>query len=173
MDRSKVNADYDAFTEFVATRSVSLLRTAYLLTGQRQLAEDLLQAALIQAYPLVGGMRQPRAAEAAVHTAMVRALLRRRKRRASTHQMRSVNPPDLQAKPTDDDDPPRRLWPIVLTLPPRQRAVIVLRYYEDLNEPQTAAILGCSTEAVTTHNAKAMRTLRSYLTEPENARRSS
>ncbi len=173
MNRSKVDGDYDAFTEFVATRSVALLRTAYLLTGQRQLAEDLLQAALIRAYPLVGGMRQPRAAEAAVHTAMVRALVRRRKRRASTHQTRSVSPPDLQARPSDEVNPQRRLWPIVLTLPPRQRAVIVLRYYEDLNEPQTAALLGCSTEAVTTDNAKAMRTLRSYLTELEDAWRSS
>jgi DNA-directed RNA polymerase specialized sigma24 family protein len=59
MDRSKVNRDYDAFTELVATRSVALLRTAYLLTGGRYLAEDLLQAALIKAYPLVGGMREP------------------------------------------------------------------------------------------------------------------
>jgi len=51
MNRSEVNGDYDAFTELVATRSVALLRTAYLLTGDRHLAEDLLQAALIKAYP--------------------------------------------------------------------------------------------------------------------------
>jgi RNA polymerase sigma-70 factor (sigma-E family) len=169
MNRSEVNGDYDAFTELVATRSAALLRTAYLLTGDRHLAEDFLRAALIRAYALVGGMRDPRAAEASVRTAMVRALIRQRKRPAWPHDTRSAAPPDRQARPGDDVEPQPRLWPTVLTLPPGQRAVIVLRYYDDLGEPQTAAILGCSTETVNSHNTRALRTLRSYLTELEGA----
>jgi RNA polymerase sigma factor (sigma-70 family) len=172
MDRFRVDRDYDALTELVATRSVALLRTAFLLTGDRHRAEDLLQTALIKAYPLVGGIREPRAAEAAVRTAIVRALIRRRERHDWAHETRGAGPPDIQAGPSGAD-PHSRLWPIILTLPPHQRAVIVLRYYEDLNESQTAAILGCSTKAVMTHNARALRTVQSYLAELDGARRSS
>jgi RNA polymerase sigma-70 factor (sigma-E family) len=167
-----VARDDPAFTEFVATRSAVLLRTAYLLTGDRHLAEDLLQTALIKAYPLWGGIREPRAAESYVRTAMVRTLINWRKRRAWTRERVAAEPPDTASMWSGDDVDSRvRLWPIVLTLPPRQRAVIVLRYYEDLTEPQTAAVLGCSTGAVKSHHARAMRTLRARLDSPEDARR--
>ena len=164
-----------AFTEFVTTRSVSLLRTAYLLTGDRHLAEDLLQTALTKAYPLWGGIREPRAAESYVRTAMVRTLISWRKRHSWTRETAFATPPEhpQAAAPGDDVESRTRLWPIVLTLPPRQRAVIVLRYYEDLTEPQTAEILGCSTGAVKSHNARALHTLRTRLGEPEDAWRSS
>ncbi len=162
-----------AFTEFVATRSVSLLRTAYLLTGDRYLAEDLLQTALIRAYPLWGGIREPRAAESYVRTAMVRTLISWRKRHAWTRETVAAAPPEPQAALGDDVETRARLWPIVLTLPPRQRAVVVLRYYEDLTEPQTAEILGCSTGAVKSHNARALHALRARLGDPEDAWRSS
>jgi RNA polymerase sigma-70 factor (sigma-E family) len=165
--------DDAAFTEFVATRSVVLLRTAYLLTGDRHLAEDLLQTALVKAYPLWGGLREPRAAEAYVRTAMVRTLINWRQRRAWTRERVAAEPPDVGVAPAGDEIDTRvRLWPVVLTLPPRQRAVIVLRYYEDLTEPQTAAVLGCSTGAVKSHHARAMRSLRARLDDPETARRS-
>src|SRR5262245_10674470 len=154
-----------AFTEFVTTRSVSLLRTAYLLTGDRHLAEDLLQTALTKAYPLWGGIREPRAAESYVRTAMVRTLISWRKRHSWTRETAFAAGDDIESR--------TRLWPIVLTLPPRQRAVVVLRYYEDLTEPQTAEILGCSTGAVKSHNARALHTLRARLGEPEDAWRSS
>jgi Sigma-70, region 4 len=77
-----------------------------------------------------------------VRTATVKALIRRPKRPTWRHETRSA-PPDLQARLGEDVVPQPRLRPIVRTLPPRQRAVIVLRYYGDLNEQQTAAILGC------------------------------
>jgi RNA polymerase sigma-70 factor (sigma-E family) len=160
------------FTEFVTTRSVSLLRTAYLLTGDRHLAEDLLQTALIKAYPLWGRIREPRAAESYVRTAMVRTLINWRKRHAWTRERAAADPPDI-ATPADGDDIDTRvrLWPIVLALPPRQRAVIVLRYYEDLTESQTAEILGCSIGAIKSHNARALRTLRARLDSTADARR--
>ena len=90
-----------AFTEFVATRSVSLLRTAYLLTGDRYLAEDLLQTALSKAYPLWGGIREPRAAESYVRKAMVRTLISWRKRSAWTRETVAAAPPDTPAAPSD------------------------------------------------------------------------
>ncbi len=164
--------DDAAFTEFVATRSVSLLRTAYLLTGDRHLAEDLLQTALIRAYPLWGGVREPRAAESYVRTAMVRTLISWRQRHAWSRERVSADPPDVET-PADGDnvDARVRLWPIVLALPPRQRAVIVLRYYEDLTESQTAEVLGCSIGAIKSHNARALRTLRARLDTTADARR--
>jgi RNA polymerase sigma-70 factor (sigma-E family) len=157
-----------------AATPVVLLRTAYLLTGDRHLAEDLLQTALLKAYPLWGGIREPRAAESYVRTAMVRTLINWRKRHAWIRETVAAAPPDLGTGPAGDEvDVRARLWPIVLTLPPRQRAVLVLRYYEDLTEPETAAILGCSTGAVKSHNARALQALRVRLADPEDARRSS
>lgn len=164
--------DDPAFTEFVATRSAALLRSAYLLTGDRQLAEDLLQTALVRAYPLWGGIREPRAAESYVRKAMVRTLISWRRRSAWTRERVAKEPPDHAVGPPGDEiDTRLRLWPIVLTLPPRQRAVIVLRYYEDLTEPQAAAVLGCATGTVKSHHARAMRALRARLDTPEDARR--
>lgn len=162
------------FTEFVATRSVALLRTAYLLTGDRQLAEDLLQTALLKAYPLWGGIREPRSAESYVRTAMVRILVGWRKRHAWTRETVSAAPPELRSGPAGDEVETRvRLWPVVLTLPPRQRAVVVLRYYEDLTEPETAAILGCSTGAVKSHHSRALQALRARLGDLEDVGRMS
>ncbi|MGH3453910.1 MAG: SigE family RNA polymerase sigma factor [Nocardioidaceae bacterium] len=163
--------DAAEFTEFVATRSSALLRTAYLLTGDRHLAEDLLQTALIKAYPQWGGLREPRAAESYVRTAMVRTLINWRKRRAWSRETLAATPPDLPTTAADDVETRSRLWPIVLTLPPRQRAVVVLRYYEDLTESQTAAILGCSTGTVKSHNSRALQTLRARLADAEDVRR--
>jgi RNA polymerase sigma-70 factor (sigma-E family) len=167
-----VARDEAEFTEFVATRSAALLRTAYLLTGDRQLAEDLVQTALGKAYPLWGGIREPRAAESYVRTAMVRILIGWRKRHAWSRERVASEPPETAVLPAGDEIDARvRLWPLVVTLPPRQRAVVVLRYYEDLTEPQTAAILGCSTGAVKSHNSRALQTLRARLAAPEDARR--
>jgi RNA polymerase sigma-70 factor (sigma-E family) len=167
-----VARDEAEFTEFVATRSTALLRTAYLLTGDRHLAEDLVQTALVRAYPLWGGLREPRAAESYVRTAMVRTLINWRQRHAWSRERVASSPPEIAVLPAGDEIDARvRLWPLVLTLPPRQRAVVVLRYYEDLTEPQTAAILGCSTGAVKSHNARALRTLRAHLESTAEARR--
>ena len=164
--------DDAAFTEFVATRSVSLLRTAYLLTGDRHLAEDLLQTALIRAYPLWGRVREPRAAESYVRTAMVRTLISWRRRYAWSREHAAPDPPEIPTPAAGDDVDTRvRMWPIVLALPPRQRAVIVLRYYEDLTESRTAEILGCSIGAIKSHNARALRTLRARLDSTADARR--
>lgn len=165
--RSVMIREDAALTEFVATRSAALFRTAYLLTGDRHLAEGLLQTALAKAYPLWVGIRDPQAAESAVQTAMVKALIGRR-RPAWTRV--AATPPGLQAGPSDRVETQTRLWPILGTLPPRQRAVIVLLHHENLTEPQSAAILGCSTAAVKSHHARALHTLLAHLAELEDAR---
>ena len=142
--------DDDAFAEFVATRSVALLRTAYLLTGDQERADELVRESLIRAYPTWRGIREPRAAESKVRTAMARTLISRWRR------------PTWAAAGTDQRHGMHvgRLWPIVQTLPPRERAVIVLRYHEDLSVQETAAVLSCSTRSAERHNVSALSALR-------------
>ena len=144
--------DDEAFAEFVATRSVALLRTAYLLTGDQERADELVRESLIQAYPTWRGIREPRAAESKVRTAMARRLISRWRRptwagdRAATDQSHGLQT--------------GRLWPIVQTLSPRERAVIVLRYHEDLTVQETATVLSCSTRSAERLNVSALRALR-------------
>jgi DNA-directed RNA polymerase specialized sigma24 family protein len=156
-----VAQDDDAFTEFVATRSVALLRLAYLLTGDRERAESLLRTTLSKAFTRWRGLREPRAAESEVRKAMVRTVISPRKQPSRDRElvvMGPYEPPVEEA--ANDAGGPGGLWPIVRALPPRQRAVLVLRYHEELTESETATILGRSTRSATTQLTRALQTLR-------------
>ena len=122
------------YTEFVRTRSTALLRTAYLLTGDHGHAEDLLQTALAKAYVSRARIRDPRRIEAYVRRTLVttatswwRRKSWRGERPAEHHTLDRGVPASA-----DDFDERAHMWSCILDLPPRQRAVIVLRYYEDL-----------------------------------------
>ncbi len=146
------------FEEFVVARSAALLRTAYLLTGHRQDAEDLVQTALLKAVP-----RWDRIQE---HEPYVRRILanesvsrwrRRRWRETSTESL-----PELP------DEGPELEGRLVLRralgqLAPRQRAVIVLRYFDDLTESQTAEVLGISVGTVKSQSRDAIARLRALV----------
>ena len=144
-----------SFEEFVAARSAALLRTAYLLTRDHGLAEDLLQTALTKAY--LAWSRIETSPEAYVRRIMVTTFSSwwRRKWRGET--------------PTDDlpehavvegRDHPGDLWDAIGRLPHRMRAVLVLRYFEDLTEAQTAELLGVSVGTVKSQTSKALAKLR-------------
>ncbi len=152
--------DDDAFTEFVATRSVALLRLAYLLTGDRERAEDLLRTTLIKAFSRWRGLREPRTAESEVRKAMVRAVISRRGQPSRERELVALGPHEPQVEAANDAAVEGSLWPIVRTLPPRQRAALVLRYHEELTESETAAVLGSSTRSATTQLTRALETLR-------------
>ena len=147
------------FAEFVAARSRQLTRLAYVLTGDQYAAEDLLQNALIKAAANWGRIHT--APEAYVRRIMYReqvSWLRRRVRRRET-AMAQV------PEPTAGDDAVSvearlALRDALLALPPRRRAVLVLRYLEDLSESQVAEILGCSVGTVRSQNHKAVAQLR-------------
>lgn len=160
--RGGVDRD-EAFREFVATRGPALLRTAYALTGDHHLAEDLLQSALVKAYrawPRV----EADAREAYVRRIVVTTHLSWRRKRANTEVPGLPERPDPVEPVSDARD--SALWEALRALPPRQRAVMVLRYYEDLTEVQIAAVLGCSPGAVKTHASRAAARLRELLGEP-------
>jgi RNA polymerase sigma-70 factor (sigma-E family) len=154
-----------AFAELVAVRSTALLRTAFLLAGSRGDAEDLLQEALFATYRSRHRVRDLEALEGYVRTTMVRLLLRWRRRRW-TSEIPFGELPDVGA--VEGETPScGEAWPLIQRLPVRQRAVIVLAYYEDLPELRIAELLGCSTGAVKSHRARALAALRRDLVVPE------
>jgi RNA polymerase sigma-70 factor (sigma-E family) len=150
-------ADRAEFDAFVEARSPRLLRTAYLLTRDWALAEDLLQAALTKAWFAWGRIDAP---EAYVRRTLVTTYTSwwRRKWRA---EVPTSDLPEHIAPPSGDAAENRRdLADALRTLAPRQRAVIVLRYYEDLTEAETAHLLGCSIGTVKSQTSKALARLR-------------
>jgi RNA polymerase sigma-70 factor (ECF subfamily) len=153
-------ADEAAFRDFVVGRSAALLRSAYLLTGDRGHAEDALQAALARVYAAWPRIRHREAVESYTRRAMVREVQSwRRRRRVGV--VLTDHPPDRPVldTPGSDDD----VRSALLALPARQRAVVVLRYFDDLSEPQVADALGISVGAVKQHASRALTALRSRL----------
>lgn len=159
----------DEFAAFVAQRSTALLRTAYLLTGDRGHAEDLLQTALVKTYRHWG-----RLANREDPTAFVRRVLVTThagwRRRVRIAEFLSTTPLLQTAADAGPDLGERdRLVTALATLPPRMRAVLVLRYWEDLSEAGTAEALGCSVNTVKTHTTRGLARLRAQLADPATA----
>src|SRR5262245_28376699 len=129
-----MNVDED-FAEFVAARWASLYRLAYLLAASPTGAEDLLQATLEKAYINWSRIGRMEYAEAYVRKMLANTLVSSRRRAWITERPTDEVPETGNGTSADDLILDRRLfWPLVCALPARQRAVIVLRYYEDLTE---------------------------------------
>lgn len=149
-----VQPEFDAF---VTARWGSLLRTAYLLTRDRGRAEDLVQTALTKlwfAWDRVDGDPEPY-----VRRIIVTTYASWRRRRWWS-ELTSDRVGDLTAARSDSIDAHLDVWAALEQLPPRQRAVVVLRYFEDLTEAETADVLRCSIGTVKSQHAKAIRRLR-------------
>lgn len=149
------------FDDFVRTRSVALLRVAYLLTGDRHAAEDLLQEVLEQVY-----VRWPRvrvSPEAYARRALVNRSINRWRWRARRPEQ-ALGDNDGVARDHADDIALRQAVVAALrTLPPRQRAAVVLRYLEDLSVADVAVALRCSEGAVKSHASRGLTRLREAL----------
>ncbi len=146
-----------SFEHFVAARSGQLLRTAYLLTGDHQLAEDLLQTALTKAWFVWA--RIDRSPEPYVRKILLNQYVSGWRRRCIGEVPTELLPEDgtdVVAYPDARQD----LRSALARLPKRQRAVVVLRYFEDLSEADTARALGCSVGTVKSQAAKALAKLR-------------
>lgn len=152
------------FETYVRESSASLLRTAFLLVGDQASAEDVLQTALLRAYRSWDRIDEPKATDAYVRRIVVRTALNWRFRYRKAQEVLTSVPvvvdeaaPDASTGAVDE-----RLWvwPHLNALPAKQRAVLVLRYYEDLTETQTASVLGCTVGTVKSHHSRALRTLR-------------
>lgn len=157
-----------AFERYVASRQHALLRTAVMLTGDHATGEDLLQTALSRLYLAWHRVQRNSSLDGYVRRIMVNEYTswwRRAWRRRET----SVDPAHLVRAPRSgrgvDDEVAERaaVWRVVQVLPPRQRAAVVLRYYEDLSEAETAEVLGCTVGTVKSSTHRALATLRAQL----------
>ena len=153
-------AEREAFREYVVGRSPALLRTAYLLTGDRSDAEDLLQTALAKTFLAWGRIRDPGALDGYVRRIMVNAQTsvwrRRRVEEYSTDEL----PEQPGRDPTADAELHDALWTALARLPKRARAAVVLRFYEDLSEAETADALGVTVGTVKSTVSRALVRLR-------------
>ena len=151
-----------SFEDFARARSGSLLRTALLLTGQRAEAEDLVQIALERAYRHWPRICRSEGPERYVRKILARASaerwrrLARRPERAMPAAEHGPVEPDRTNEIADRD----YLLRALAALPPRQRAVVVLRYFDDLSEAETAQMLGCSLGTVKSQTARGLARLR-------------
>jgi RNA polymerase sigma-70 factor (sigma-E family) len=155
------SVDDGDFTAFVGASSRRLLRSAYLITGNASAAEDLLQTALEKAYRRWPAIRRADTPEAYVRKILVTSAID-----ASRHRK-------FASAPLDSESLPGRLDPAlesvagrsalmscVRELPAGQRAVLVLRYFDDLTEADTARALGCTVGTVKSQHARALAKLR-------------
>ncbi|QCW50334.1 SigE family RNA polymerase sigma factor [Nocardioides dongxiaopingii] len=152
----RLGADFD---EFVIGRSSALLRTATLLTGDSHDAEDLVQTALLRvARHWSRALDNPEAYTRRVLVNLAHDRSRRRKRRPE-----HLGPPPDRVAPDDYAEDRDDLLRLLRQLPDRQRATVVLRYWEDLSVAETAQLLGCTEGTVKSATSKALTHLREAL----------
>ena len=152
------------FTAFVHARSGALHRAAYLMVGDRELAQDLVQEALVKTYAAWGRLRDPANAEAYCRKAITTTAISWFRRKGWNNERSTDSPPDVGGhSPTDSATESQWLWTALQQLPPRQRAAIVLRYYEDLTEAQTAEAMSCAVGTVKSQVSAGLAKLRDLL----------
>ena len=153
----------EEFAEFASVMSPQLRRTAFLLCGDWHTAEDLAQTALTKVFVSWRRIRRQDAVNAYTNRTLVNAYLAHR-RLKRTGELLTASFPDRAAQ---DPAPETRmlLFDALATLPPRTRAVVVLRYWADLSVEQVADVMGCSTGNVKKLSARAMDKLRVVLGE--------
>jgi RNA polymerase sigma-70 factor (sigma-E family) len=149
------------FADFVASRYSSLARSAYLLVGDRGAAEDLVQSALVRTFGAWGRLRAIEAAESYTRTTMVRLAGRwgRRRWRGEIPTEQITRRPD-SADLSSAADGAMDVRVALSRLPLAQRAVLVLRYFDDLSEADTARVLGCSVGTVKSRGSRGLAALR-------------
>ena len=153
-------SERELFASYVAARSPALLRTAYLLTGRQADAEDLLQTALAKTYLAWGSVREREALDSYVRRIMVNTRTSWWRRRKVDERPTEQLPERPGRDQTADLDLHDALWTALARLPQRQRATVVLRYYEDPSEAETAQVLGVSVGTVKSTTSRALTRLR-------------
>ncbi|MEU0276345.1 SigE family RNA polymerase sigma factor [Streptomyces sp. NPDC006307] len=154
---------YPSFSSYVRARGPVLLRTARSLTANPNDAEDLLQAALTKTYVAWERIEDHRALDGYVRRALINTRTSQwRKRRVEEFACDELPEPHGLPEPDPAEQQALRdaMWRAVVRLPDRQRAMVVLRYYEDLSEAQTAEVLGVSVGTVKSAVSRALGKLR-------------
>ena len=156
----------DGFDEFVVARGPALLRFAHLLCGNAHLGEDLVQEVLARVHRRWARIERLEAPEAYVRRAVVREFLSWRRRRASREAVTAQVPDRPDGSDTAHAYAARdEMWTLLAGLPRAQRAVLVLRFYNDLADDEIADTLGCTPSTVRAHASRALAKLRTALGE--------
>jgi RNA polymerase sigma-70 factor (sigma-E family) len=153
MDDDQVS---ESFEDYVNGRGRALLRFAYVLCRDRDLAQDLVQDALVKTHAKWSRVDAP---DAYVRRAIVNDFLSF-KRRRSSRDVVTDQVPERSVDPAFSEDRDA-MWRVLAELPRQQRAVLVLRFYEGLDDDAIARCLGCAAPTVRSHASKALATLRS------------
>ncbi|MEV4655169.1 SigE family RNA polymerase sigma factor [Micromonospora sp. NPDC049301] len=152
----------DEYTEYIRARMVQWRRTAYLMCGDWDRGDDILQRVLTDLYRTWARARRADHLDALVRTMLLRRLIDERRLRWSRVRLGAA----LPERATSAADPTDRITLVdaLRQVPPRQRAVLVLRYFQDLSVEETARAMGCTTGTVKSQAAKGLATLRALLT---------
>jgi RNA polymerase sigma-70 factor (sigma-E family) len=152
--------DDHGFREYVATRSRALLRTAYLLTGNKADAEDLVQAALAKTYLAWDRIEDRGALDGYVRRAIVNTHISWWRRRRVEEYPTDEIPDQAVADHTITSELQETMRRAIDRLPARMRTAVVLRYYEDMTEAEVAEVLGVSLGTVKSTVSRAVAKLR-------------
>lgn len=155
----------DDFESWLVARESALQRLALLLTGDGHAAQDLVQTSLAKLYLAWDRLDDRAHVDAYARKILVnehRSAWRRPWRR---REVVTADPPDRAAPASEYDGSREAIWGFVASLPPRQRAVIVLRYYEQLTETETADVLDVSVGTVKSQASRAIAALRARMPE--------
>jgi len=159
------------YDEMYAALWSRLVRTAYAVSGDLGVAEDAVQTAFAKAYRSWRRISRLDSPTAYLRRMAVNEVLNDRRLARRRHEVSSAEPPERPAAGVLDETMAHdEVWRAVSALPPRQRAVLVLRYYEDLSEQQIAEILGCRPGTVKSQASAALAALRRRLDLPSRAR---
>jgi RNA polymerase sigma-70 factor (sigma-E family) len=155
----EMRADYETY---VGARAPTMLRLAYLIEGERAAAEDLLQTAFVKLYQAWPRIDRDLGPDAYLRRIIMTTHASRWRRKA-VHEVPLADPPEparQQAAPDSAVADRHLLWAALGRLPRMQRAVVILRWYEDLTEADVARVLDVSVGTVKQHNHRALRALR-------------
>lgn len=161
----------EEFGDFVAARGASLCRTAFLLTGDWQAGEDLVQEALARTYLRRRRLRDGAALEPYTRKVMLSLFLTARRRHWHQELPHAELPAREAVSGLDDIAERDWLWRALGQLSGQQRAVLVLRYFEDLAEAEIAVALECSAGTVKAHAARGLERLRKVISVSEEPSR--
>lgn len=165
--------DAGTFAAFVRARTQTLLRTAFLLTGNTAAAEELVQDTLVHLYPRWNRVSAADAPLAYVRRSMTNRFLNSRhaaEREIAVEAVPDRGLPDVAGSRLADRD---EMWALLRALPVRQRAALVLRYYDDLSDADIAAALRCRTGTVRSLISRGLASLREASASPANTTESS
>ena len=151
------------FGEYFDSRLSRMRASAYLLCGDWHLAEDLVQTSFTKVYLAWHRLANREALDQYVSKVLVRTFIDEKRRGWWRRERTTDEPPEIPTPRGEAPEDRMALWQVLSGVPPRQRAALVLRYWEDLSVEETAEVLACSVGTVKSQTARGLQTLRTLL----------